>query len=149
MRWKKTRLVLSILCKWITLWWLWIHIMKTSRNILSANTDTLFDRSLTGTTAFWLTRNLWCSILDPLTRRCPMPEPVTEPCIFHAGTMLVGDDRVEECGVRSPNIDGVPWVFALTTWALGARPPTHELICRMVKRLNCKTVGPFQFYVVF
>lgn len=131
--------------------------MKTSRNILSANTDTLFDRSLTGTTSFWLTRNLWCSIcrsiLDPLTRGVPCPsqalEPVTEPCIFHAGTMLVGDDRVEECGVRSPNIDGVLWVFALTTWALGARPPTHGLICRTVKRPNCKTVGPFQFMSFF
>lgn len=80
MRWKKTRLFVSIR-KRITLWWLWIHIMKTSRNILSANTDTLIDRSLTGTTVFWLTRNLWCSIcrsiLDPLTRRCPMPEPST------------------------------------------------------------------------
>lgn len=82
---------------------------------------------------------------------CPSQalEPVTEPCIFHARTMLVGDDRVEECGVRSPNIDGVLWVFALTTWTLGARPPTHGLICQTVKRPNCKTVDPFHFWCRF
>lgn len=44
-------------------------------------TLTHFLIDLTGTTVFWLTRNLWCSIcrsiLNPLTRRCPMPEPST------------------------------------------------------------------------